>query len=79
MQLFQCVEDGPQFFDIVAFLKQKGFAVYDIVGHNYRPIDHALAEVDIVFVKEKGMFRASHLFASPEQRKEQFAKPDKRF
>lgn len=79
VQLFQGAEDGPQFFDIVVFLKQKGFVVYDIVGHNYRPLDHALAEVDIVFVKEKGMFRSSHLFASPEQRKKQFAKPDRRF
>lgn len=77
--MFQFVEDGPQFFDIVAFLKQKGFVIYDIVGHNYRPLDDALAEVDIVFVKEKGMFRASHLFASPEQRRRQFAKPDERF
>ena len=77
--LFQFVEDGPQFFDIVTFLKQKGFVVYDIVGHNYRPLDDALAEVDIVFVKEKGMFRSSHLFASPKQRERQFAKPDERF
>ncbi|GAI90915.1 unnamed protein product, partial [marine sediment metagenome] len=77
--MFQFVEDGPQLFDIVAFLKQKGFVVYDIVGHNYRPLDDALAEVDIVFVKEKGMFRSSPLFASPEQRKRQFAQPDERF
>lgn len=76
--LFQFVENGPQLFDIVSFLKKKCFVVYDIVGHNYRPLDNALAEVDIVFVKEKGMFRASHLFALPEQRAVQFARPDKR-
>lgn len=77
--LFQFVEAGPQFFDVVFFLKQKGFVVYDIVGHKYRPADGALAEVDIVFVKENGIFRTSHFHASDEQRKEQFAKPDKRF
>jgi len=79
VSLFQFTENGSQFFDILAFLKQKGFVVYDIVGHNYRPLDHALAEVDIVFVKENGMFRSSHLFASPEQRTKQFAQPDNRF
>ena len=79
VSLFQFAEDEPQFFDIVAFLKQKGFVVYDIVGHSYRPLDNALAQVDIVFVKENGMFRASHLFASPEQHVKQFTQPDNRF
>ena len=73
VQLFQFVLDGPQFFDIVAFLKERGFVVYDIVGHNYRPLDNALAEVDIVFVKENGIFRSSHLFATAEQRQKQFS------
>ncbi len=77
--LFQFAKDGPQLFDIVVFMKRNGFVVYDIVGHNYRPLDDALAEVDVVFVKENGMFRSSHLFASAEQRKQQFAEPDKRF
>ena len=77
--LFQFVKDGPQFFDIVAFLKGYGFVVYDIVGHTYRPLDHALGQVDVVFVKENGMFRSSHFAASSEQRKQQFAEPDKRF
>ena len=78
-QLFQFVENGPQLFDIVAFLKQNGFVVYDIVGRNYRLLDRALAEVDVAFVKENGIFRSSHLFASSEQRKQQFAEPDKRY
>lgn len=79
VQLFQGTEGGPQLFDIVAFLKSKGFVAYDIVGNNYRPLDRALAEVDIVFVKEDGIFRSSHLFATPEQRRKQFARPDRRF
>ncbi len=78
-QLFQFADDAPQFYDLVSFLWHQGFVVYDIVGHNYRPLDSALAEVDIVFVKEEGIFRQSHQFASPEQRRKQFAIPDKRF
>ena len=75
---FQFVEKGPQFYDIVSYLKEFGFVVYDIVGHNYRPLDHALAEVDLVFVKENGVFRRFHLFATPEQRNRQFARPNSR-
>ena len=76
--LFQFCKDGPHFFDIVAFLERNGFVVYDIVGLSYRPLDGALAQVDVVFVKENGMFRSSHFAATPEQRKQQFAKPNKR-
>ena len=77
--MFQFVEGGPQFFDIVSFLKKNNFVVYDIVGNGYRSLDNALAEVDIVFVKENSIFRSSHLYASPEQRRRQFVNPDERF
>ena len=79
VQFFQFVKDGDLFFDIVAFLKEKGFVVYDIIGHNYRFLDNALAEVDLVFVKEHGVFRQSHFFGSPEQRAAQFVQPDQRY
>lgn len=69
---FQFVEQGPQFYDVIEFLKKAGFVVFDIVGHNYRPLDNALAEVDLVFVKEFGMFRSSHHFSNLAQREQQF-------
>ncbi|PYU50567.1 MAG: FkbM family methyltransferase [Acidobacteria bacterium] len=59
---------GPQFYDIVHFMKQCGFVAYDIFGVNYRPLDGALAQVDMIFVREDGPFRRSHAFATPEQR-----------
>jgi FkbM family methyltransferase len=79
VQFFQFVKDGDLFFEVVAFLKEKGFVVYDIIGHNYRFLDNALAEVDLVFVKENGRFRQSHFFGSPEQRAAQFVTPDQRY
>ncbi len=60
---------GPQVFDIVSWMKKSGFAVYDILGLNYRPLDGALAQVDMVFVREDGLFRQNHAYATPEQRK----------
>ncbi len=40
----------------------KGYRVYDILeGHN-RPLDKALAQVDILFVKKDGILRISHKY-----------------
>jgi len=66
--LFGTLIGGPQLSDTVARMRQYGFAVYDIFGFNYRPLDNALCQVDMVFVQEAGPFRQSHAFATPEQR-----------
>jgi FkbM family methyltransferase len=68
VSFFKFLVDAPDFFEIVSFMKQKGFTVYDLFdGHN-RPLDFALAQKDILFVKENGIFRQSHRWASDEQR-----------
>ena len=69
--LFGFFLGGPQFGELVAYLKDRGFVVYDIFGAHYRPLDGALAQVDLVFVREDGPLRESHRFASVEQREEQ--------
>jgi FkbM family methyltransferase len=66
--LFGTMVGGPQVYDVVARMKQFGFVAYDMWGHNYRPFDGALAQVDMAFVREEGAFRKSHVFATPEQR-----------
>jgi len=68
--LFQFFADGPQFYDVVRYMKERGFCVYDIFGQAYRPLDGALSSIDIAFVKEEGRFRASHFWANREQREE---------
>jgi FkbM family methyltransferase len=70
--LFGTIISGPQFYNVVAFMKQYGFVAYDFCGFLYRPFDNALGQVDMVFVREEGLFRRSHVFATPEQRKVQF-------
>jgi FkbM family methyltransferase len=66
--LFGTMIGGPQVYDVIVRMKQYGFVVYDIWGHNYRPYDNALAQVDMAFVREQGFFRESHVYATPEQR-----------
>lgn len=50
----------PAFFEIVTYMHQQGFVVYDILEGIFRPYDNALGQVDLVFAKEKGRLRASY-------------------
>jgi hypothetical protein len=52
-------------------MKGIGFVVYDIMGLQYRPLDCALSQADLAFVKESGPFRRTHFYATPSQRTEQ--------
>jgi len=69
--LFGTMIGGPQFYDIVHFMKQSGFVAYDIFGFQYRLLDGALSQFDMVFVRDDGPFRRSHAYATPEQRETQ--------
>lgn len=50
---------------IVETMQSRGFALYDIVDFLYRPIDQALWQVDLVFVKESSSLRSRRTFALP--------------
>ena len=67
--LFATMIGGPQLYDLVTHMKDLGFVVYDLYPILYRPLDNALAQVDMLFVREHGPFRQSHAYATPEQRK----------
>jgi len=67
--LFGTLLGGPQLYDMVSKMKDWGFVVYDVFGLLYRPLDNALSQMDMVFVREEGQFRRSHVYATPEQRK----------
>ena len=68
---FQSFVDGPTIFNVINFMKEKGFVVYDMFGFLYRPYDIALSQVDLVFVKEDGIFRKFQGYATKKQRAEQ--------
>ncbi len=68
VSLYQFHVDAPEFYDLISYMKNRGFVVYDIFGGHTRPLDDALAQVDIAFVKEYGSFRKNHHWASQEQR-----------
>ena len=71
VSLFETLLGGPQMADVIAFLQEQGFAAYDVFGANYRPLDGALAQIDMAFVPSAGFLRRDHRYASPEQRRAQ--------
>ena len=52
--------DAPELFDVLALLKRQGFVVYDLVGTAHRPLDGALAQVDLLCVPAASPLRADH-------------------
>jgi FkbM family methyltransferase len=68
VSLFRFYVGGPQFYDVMVYMKERGFVAYDIFGGHTRSLDGALAQVDMSFVREDGLFRKHHFYATPEQR-----------
>jgi len=54
--------------DVIIYLKEKGFVMYEMFDFHNRPFDNALGQADILFVKEDGIFRKRHNWSTPEQR-----------
>ena len=46
-------EGAPLLYDVVVFMKSLGFVAYDILEIHRRPLDKALNQVDIIFVREQ--------------------------
>lgn len=71
VSLFSPFAEGAQLYDIVSFMRARGFTAYDILDYQYRPLDGAMSQVDIVFVKESSQFRKHCFYATKEQRRAQ--------
>jgi FkbM family methyltransferase len=74
VSLFRFFVGGPDVADVIAFMRSRGFVAYDVFHLMYRPLDGALSQFDLAFVKESGLFRQQHVYATPEQRRAQDAR-----
>jgi len=63
-----------QFSNLIKFMGNHSFTLYDICGMNYRPLDQALAQVDLVFVHQESILRQDHAYATQNWRQQQFNK-----
>jgi FkbM family methyltransferase len=71
VSFFQFFTGGPQISDVIIFMKERGFVVYEIFDYQYRLLDGSMSQVDIAFVKESGQFREFHFYAKKHQREVQ--------
>jgi len=74
VSLFEFFEGGPVLTEVVDFMHAGGFTVYDVSGWQYRPLDQALAQLDMAFVKTEGALRASRAYATASQRAAQWTR-----
>lgn len=69
--LFEFYKGAPQFYDVIHAMKERGYVAYDFTEPLYRPLDDAVSQIDIAFVKENSRFRDQHHYATTEQRSAQ--------
>jgi FkbM family methyltransferase len=67
VSLFELVAGAPQFHDVVSWMLGHGFVVADFYNGHNRPLDGALAQLDVAFVRLDGRFRREHAYATPAQ------------
>lgn len=67
VSFFKFTEEHADFYDVIDYMKKRNFVVYDIFGGHNRPFDKALAQKDILFIKENGLFRQTHIWATDQE------------
>jgi FkbM family methyltransferase len=77
VSLFQFFEGGPQVFDVLSYMKSKGFVMHDICTLQYRPLDNALSQIDVAFVREHGVLRKDNRYGTTRQIEEYYEKATK--
>ena len=55
--LIQYNEGAPLFAEVVSFMGERGFVVYDFCGQMRRANDGALFQMDVIFVRENSRLR----------------------
>jgi len=56
--LFGFLPRQPVTREVISFMFDRGYELYDITGYQRRPYDGALGQADLAFVKAEGRFRA---------------------
>jgi len=59
-------DGGPETAEVVGFLGRHGFALYDILAAVRRPLDGALAQADLLFLRRESPLRADRRWEWPD-------------
>jgi FkbM family methyltransferase len=63
VSFFRFFTANPIFSEVIAFMAEQGFELYDLLGASVRPLDRALAQADVVFARREGLLRRQERFA----------------
>lgn len=63
--LFEFTSGNPILSEVVIFMAERGYEIYDFPGFLRRPLDGALAQIDVCFAKRDGLLRASNAWKTP--------------
>ncbi|GAP97598.1 FkbM family methyltransferase [Leptolyngbya sp. NIES-2104] len=58
VSLFAFLPGQPVFEDVIRFMSDREYVVYDFPGFSRRPYDQALGQCDVCFIKREGHFRS---------------------
>jgi len=58
VSLFEFMAGWPMARDVIAFMGDRSYEIYDIPGFGRRPFDGALGQMDIAFVRKSGYLRS---------------------
>jgi hypothetical protein len=67
VSLFELVAGAPPFHEVVSGMHDHGFVAADFYNGHNRPLDGALAQTDVAFVRMDGRFRREHAYATAAQ------------
>jgi FkbM family methyltransferase len=62
VSLFEFHRGAPLLADVVRYMRDRDFVVYDVLHIEYRPLDDAASVIDVAFVKAAGPFRQVHRY-----------------
>ncbi len=67
--LFDFSKPDNTIVQVISYMAARGFVPYDIYDGLLRPLDGALGQIDIAFVKAAGILRHSHVWGTAAQSK----------
>jgi FkbM family methyltransferase len=70
VSFFKFQKNAPEFSEVINFMNDNEYVIYDIFDLTLRPLDNALAQADILFVRKDGKFRHSHDYADANTRQQ---------
>ena len=65
VSLFPFIAGTPIVREVIAFMAERGYELYDIPGSGRRPYDGALGQVDFAFARTQGTLRRCQSGSAP--------------